>query len=101
MYETGNPEENTKRQIEALKQRLDAIEEAMAKHAESLEKVNETAMGTFVQISRLYDVVSAYLATQDKQAVINILNMHEEGLIYSTAPVLRGFGTGEADDDQA
>jgi len=71
--------------LQEMSRTLDAINE-------NLERLYDSQMSTFVQVSRIYDVVAATGAGVDKRVVIDILTAHEEGIIDTQAPVLSSFG---------
>lgn len=62
--------------------------------AAKLDVLNQTAMAMLVQMSRLYDVIAAE-AFEKNDNISGLLTMHEQGDIYTTAPVLRSFGEPE------
>jgi hypothetical protein len=57
-----------------------------------LEELNNTAGGIFIQLSRIYDLLAAQAAGADTQQAVALLNMHEQGIIFTEAPVLQQFG---------
>jgi hypothetical protein len=67
---------------------------------EGLEILNETLMACMVQLSRLYDVAATELYTKNGENVDELLNGHEHGDIFTTAPVLRSFGAPDDDDSE-
>ena len=76
----------------------DLVLEELRKVNENLERIAETQMMVFIQMSRLYDVfvVSAF---QDESGLEDLMNLHEQGYIHTQAPVLRrdGFAQGYED----
>lgn len=77
-----------------------------AARLESLEAkvdiLNETVMACLVQLSRIYDILAVqYYAEYSKQGpeAEELLQGHEQGIIYTTAPVLVEFGEPEEEDN--
>ena len=91
MYETGNEEKDLRKQVESL-----AL--SVAELTAEVKKLNDTAMGTFVQLSRLYDITAAKNAGASNDSIVNLLDMHEDGHIYTSPPVLKSFNEGEGED---
>lgn len=63
--------------------------------------LNETVMACLVQLSRIYDILAVeHYAERSKYGpeAKELLQGHEQGIIYTTAPVLVEFG--EAEDDE-
>lgn len=84
MHETN---ENTPAEFDAK-----SIADKLELVIERLGVLNETAMAAFVQLSRLYDILAADFYAKYEDSAEGLLDMHEEGYINSTAPVLKGFG---------
>jgi len=75
-------------ELDKLNKRVDVL-------VEQLEILNETAMATFVQLSRVYDILAATYYEKNGKSAETLLDMHEAGYINSTAPVLKAFGEPE------
>ena len=64
--------------------------------------LNETVMACLVQLSRIYDILAvehyAKRSSEGPEAE-ELLQGHEQGIIYTTAPVLRSFGSPEDNDE--
>lgn len=73
--------------------------ERLDKVIEGLEILNETLMACMVQLSRIYDVLATDLHSKHGGNVEELLNGHEQGDIYTTAPVLRSFGEPDGEDE--
>jgi hypothetical protein len=71
---------------------LKRLAEQVEQLAEGMNVLNETVMATFVQLSRIYDLLAAQASGANATQMEGLLNMHEEGNIFSTAPTLRSFG---------
>lgn len=75
-------------------ERLEAIEQ-------QLSLVNQNLMAVVVQLSRLYDIeaVNFFGARGDEAA--RLLEGHEDGHIFTTAPVLKSFGVPEPQEEDS
>lgn len=77
-------------------ERLDSI-------IEGLDILNETLMACMVQLSRIYDITATeYYAERSRYGpeAQQLLQGHEKGDIFTTAPVLRSFGVAEDEEDE-
>lgn len=80
MQEVTNDYKDINKRLEELTNKLDLL--------------NQTSMAMLVQLSRLYDVIAAMAFAAD-DSISGLLDMHEAGDIFTTAPVLRSFGEPE------
>jgi hypothetical protein len=92
MYETGNEERDLRKQVERLTQIVNEL-------TESMKTLNDTAMGTLVQLSRLYDIEAVKFFGEHPQDAATLLTQHEQGIIFTTAPYLKQFGAPEDHDE--
>lgn len=66
---------------------------------DKMDQLLDAQMSVFVQMSRLYDVMSATATGATEEDIVDMLNSHKAGRIFTPAPVLKEFGAGEEDDE--
>lgn len=76
--------------------------EAQRSVEDILEAIYEVQMGTFVQVSRIYDLLAAQAgkrADENNESLESIiLDLHEQGVIFGPVPELRGFAKRDNED---
>lgn len=72
----------------------------MQRQSELLEQIYESQMGTFVQITRLYDVFAAVGAGATEDAVSALIAAHADGDIDTAPPFIKSWAEGMDDDDE-
>ena len=78
--------------------------EAQRSVEDILEAIYEVQMGTFVQVSRIYDLlaIQAGKVVEERSDTLEemVLDLHEQGVIFGPVPELRGFAKRETDEDE-
>ena len=60
----------------------------------TLEKIEHTQMSNFVQLSRIYDVLTVQGLGGSPPEILEVIEGHVEGLIHTATPNLASFGNG-------
>lgn len=69
----------------------DPILDELVKQTELLERIYDAQMSTFVQITRLYDLFAATATGAGEEAVVELLNSHEKGIVDTSVPTIKEF----------
>lgn len=78
--------------------------EAQRSIEDILEAIYEVQMGTFVQVSRIYDLLAIQAGKEVEERSDSleemVLNLHEQGVIFGPVPELRGFAKRDDSEDE-
>jgi len=73
--------------------------EALEAINETLKKIEHTQMSNFVQLSRIYDILTVNGLGGTPPEILEVIEGHQKGLIHTSEPALAAFGEGFDDED--